>query len=110
MAKTEAKKGELDDDVARQTSRIDKAAAKSARLQEDIKVLESELAALAKEQAEMDKIRREETAAYSTAKATLETALGGIRQALSVLRDYYGAGSASMLQDESKFSALMQQP
>merc|ERR1711920_889878 len=27
-----------------------------------------------------------------------------------VLRDYYGAGSASMLQDDGKFGAFMQQP
>merc|ERR1719148_445038 len=109
MAKTEAKKAELEDDVARQTSRLDRAAAKSAQLKEEIKALESELAALAKEQAEMDKIRQEENADYTQAKSDLELGLSGVRKALDVLRDYYGAGSASMLQD-SKFAALMQQP
>jgi len=109
MAKTEAKKGELEDDVAKMTSRIDKAAAKSAQLQEEIKVLEGELAALVKEQAEMDKIRHDENAAYSTAKVDLELGLSGVRKALDVLRDYYGA-SASLLQDDGKFGAFMQQP
>merc|ERR1719393_982423 len=109
MAKTEAKKGELEEDVARQTSRIDKAAARSTQLKEEIQVLEAELAALAKEQAEMDKIRQESHADYETAKADLELGLNGVRQALVTLRNYYG-GAAAMLQDDSRFGAFMQQP
>merc|ERR1719253_1285411 len=108
MAKTEAKKSELEEDVARQTSRIDQASARSAKLKEEIQVLESELAALAKEQAEMDKIRQESHADYETAKADLELGLSGVRQALVTLRNYYG-GAAAMLQDDSKFGAFMQQ-
>merc|ERR1712026_319738 len=51
IAKTEFKKGELEDDIAKATSRIDQSAAKSAQLKEQIKVLEAELAALTKLQA-----------------------------------------------------------
>jgi len=109
MAKTEEKKGELEEDIAKMTSRVDKAAARSAQLQEDVKALEAELAALASDQAEMDKIRQESHADYVTAKADLELGLSGVRKAVALLRDYYGA-SASMLQDESKFGAFMQQP
>merc|ERR550525_282316 len=75
----------------------------------NIKTLEGELSALAKEQAEMDRIRQETHAEYSTAKADLELGLSGVRKALETLRDYYGAGS-SMLQDDSKFGEFMQQP
>merc|ERR1719352_1121666 len=57
MAKTEAKKSELDDTVAKLTNKIDRAASKSASLKEEVVALEAELAALAKSQAEMDKIR-----------------------------------------------------
>merc|ERR1719253_430960 len=109
MAKTEAKKSELEEDVAKQTSRIDKAHARSAKLSEEVQVLEAELAALAKEQAGMDKIRKETHADYQTAKADLELGLNGVRQALVTLRNYYG-GAAAMLQDDSKFGAFMQQP
>merc|ERR1712038_1473839 len=109
IAKTEAKKGELEEDIAKMTSRIDKAAARSAQLKEDFKTLEAELAALASDQAEMDKIRQESHADYVTAKADLELGLSGVRKAVALLRDYYGA-SASMLQDDSKFGAFMQQP
>jgi len=107
MAKTEQKKGELEDDVAKMTSKIDTAAAKSAQLKEEVKELEAELAALTKEQAEMDKIRQEENADFVQAKSDLELGLSGVRKALGVLREYYG--SASLIQD-SKFDALMQQP
>merc|ERR1712194_376099 len=104
MAKTENKKGELEEDVAKQTTRIDQAAADSAKLKDQVKTLEGELGALAKEQAEMDKIRGDQHAAYKQAKADLELGLSGVRKALEVLRDYYG--SASLLQDDS----FMQQP
>merc|ERR1712012_85355 len=93
------------------TSRIDKATARAAQLKEELKTLEGELAALAKEQAEMDSIRHEEHEDYTVAKADLELGLSGVRKALDVLREYYGgASSASMLQDDEKFGAFMQQP
>merc|ERR1719436_1198509 len=58
----------------------------------------------------MDKLRRDSHAEFTQAKADLELGLSGVRKALDTLRDYYGAGSASMLQDENKFGAFMQQP
>merc|ERR1719450_863037 len=97
MAKTEAKKSELDDDIKKLTTKIDQASAKSAELKEQVNALTSELAALAKEQAEMDKIRQEENSDYVTAKADLELGLSGVRKALTLLRDYYGS-DAAMLQ------------
>jgi hypothetical protein len=98
MAKTDEKKSELEEDISKLTTKIDKAAAKSASLKDEVKVLQGELAALAKSQAEMDKIRSEEHADYVQAKADLELGLEGVRKALSVLRDYYG-GSAALVQD-----------
>jgi hypothetical protein len=99
MAKTGAKKGDLEDDIAKMTTRIEAAAAKSAKLKEELQVLAGELAALAKEQAELDKIRGEEKSAYFAAKADLEQGLTGVRKALDVLQEYYAA-SASMLQED----------
>merc|ERR1719230_2030945 len=96
MAKTEAKQTELEDDISKLSAKIDKAAATSAKRKEQVK----------EEQAELDAIRSEEHAAYSTAKAELEAGINGVQKALSVLRDYYGG--ASLLQSDD-FS-MMQQP
>jgi len=97
IAKSEEKKSELEEDIAALTAKVDKAMAKSASLKADVKELQGELAALAKLQAEMDSIRSEENAAYTRAKADLTLGLKGVRDALSVLRTFYG-GAASMLQ------------
>merc|ERR1719345_690624 len=94
LAKTEAKKSELDSVISRLTSKIDLAAAKSAGLKDDVKTLSAELATLSREQAEMDSIRAEEKAAYDTAKAELELGVSGVQKALGVLKDYYQGGAA----------------
>jgi predicted nucleic acid-binding Zn-ribbon protein len=110
MAKTQAKKAELDDTIAQLTTKIDKAAARSTALEEEVKVLEEELAALAETQSEMDKIRQEENAAFTVAKTELEQGLGGVRKALGVLREYYGSAAAMIQEDDGKFKSFMQQP
>merc|ERR1719379_134848 len=105
-AKMEAKKSELNADIAKLTAKIDKAAAASARLKEDVRELQAELAELAKTQMEMDTMRHDEHEAYLESKSDLSAGLGGVRKALEVLRDYYG--SAALLED-GKFNSLMQQ-
>merc|ERR1740121_3294257 len=102
IAKTESKKNELNYDISKLTAKIDQAAAKSANLQE-------ELATLARQQAQMDKIRQESHAAFVQAKADLQEGLEGVRKALSVLREYYG-GSSALLQGSTDMSMMMQQP
>jgi len=107
MAKTEQKKDELNADIAKLTSKIDQAAAMSEQLKEDVAELQKELAALAESQAEMDKIRKEENAAYVAAKKDLEEGITGVQGALKVLRDYYEGGEALL---QGNMDALMQQP
>jgi len=111
LAKTKAKKEELTADIEKLTSKTDRAAAASAGLKADVKELQAELAKLSKSQAEMDTIRQETHSEYTTAKADLELGIEGVRKALSVLRDYYGGGaSASLVQSNTEFTAMMQQP
>merc|ERR1719158_2766737 len=111
MAKTEEKKTELDFDIAKLTSKIDVASARSTSLKGEVKILQGELAALAKLQAEMDKVRSETHADFVKAKAELEEGLAGVRKALDLLRTYYGsAAAAAMLQNGASFGAFMQQP
>merc|ERR1740122_856293 len=112
IAKTEAKKSDLEQDISKMTSKIDQAAAKSARLKGQVRELQSELAELARAQADMDKIRSETHADYEVAKADLQLGLSGVREALRTLRDYYG-GAASMIQanaDPAAFMQRMRQP
>jgi len=109
LAKTEAKKSELEGVISRLTSKIDLSAAKSAGLKGEVKTLQAELATLAKEQAEMDAIRAEEKAAFDKAKAELELGIQGVQKALQVLKDYY-QGGAAFVQNSASFDAFMQQP
>merc|ERR1719401_1959151 len=111
MAKTKAKKEELDHTISKLTSKIDKAAAKSASLKEDVKMLQAQLAKIARSQAEMDALRSEEHKDYLEAKHDLELGLSGVRKALAVLRDYYASGDGSaLLQDGADLGAAMTQP
>merc|ERR1719324_2355147 len=63
--------------------------AKSSKLKEEVATLEKELAALAKAQAEMDKIRSEEKAAFEVNSAEMKKGVEGVQLALKVLNDYY---------------------
>mmetsp|Transcript_86512 Transcript_86512/g.157877 ORF Transcript_86512/g.157877 Transcript_86512/m.157877 type:complete len:692 (+) Transcript_86512:68-2143(+) len=99
QAKTATKKSELDSELASLTSKIDTASAKSASLKGQVKALQADLAEMESSQAEATKIRQETNAAYVTAKKDLELGLTGVRQAISVLTEYYS--SASFLQQPS---------
>merc|ERR1719443_1795765 len=89
---------------------MDKAAATSAKLKDEVQELQAELAAIAREQAEMDEMRSEEHAAYVDAKKDLEQGLYGVGKALDMLRDYYGgfallqAGQPPMPEKHAKAS------
>merc|ERR1719356_1036698 len=102
MSKTEAKKSELEDDVAKLTSKIDTKTAKSAKLKEEVKELQEQLASMAKEQKEMDAVRKEQNTAYKSAKADFELGLKGVGKALSVLRKYYEGGDALLQEDDEQ--------
>merc|ERR1719387_697128 len=105
-AKNKANKDELTSDIDTLNAKIDKAAAASAQLKEEVATLQEELAHLAKTTMEMDKARADEHAAFSETKTDLEAGITGVTKALEVLRSYYGS---SLIQND-KFDSLMQQP
>merc|ERR1719198_2326836 len=68
---------------------IESMTARSAKLKEEVATLQKELSALAKAQAEMDKLRGEEKAAFDKNSAEMKKGIKGVQLALKVLRDYY---------------------
>merc|ERR1719240_2120811 len=69
--------------------------AKSAKLKEEVAALQKELAELAASQAEMDKIRSDEKALYDKNSAEMKQGIDAVKQALSVLKDYYASEGKS---------------
>jgi len=86
---TTAKKEESEALIEKKTSLIDSAVAKSSQLKERVAVLQDELAKLSKKQATMDKLRMEEKASFTQAKADMEAGIEGVQLALKVLKEYY---------------------
>merc|ERR1719408_1037931 len=69
MADTKQKIGELKYDIDKYSSKIDKAKAESVRLKDEVATLQRELAKIARSQSDANALRKEESAAYRTAKA-----------------------------------------
>merc|ERR1719497_155082 len=76
------------------STKIDSMTSRSAQLKTEVAELEKSLSALAKAQAEMDKIRLEEKEEYTKAKAAMAAGIKGVQLALKVLRDYYAKDKA----------------
>lgn len=91
LSETNTKNEEKSNEIAKLSTRIDRMAARSAQLKEEVAALQAQLAKLAKSQAEMDNLRREENAAFTASKAELEKGLTGIKLALKILNEYYGS-------------------
>jgi DNA repair exonuclease SbcCD ATPase subunit len=94
MGETEAKKADKEAAVEKLSTSIDSMSAKSAQLKSEVATLQKELAAIASAQAEMDKLRAEEKAAYDKNSAEMEKGIKGVQLALKVLNDYYAKDSA----------------
>merc|ERR1712066_807025 len=91
LAESNEKKSDKTDEIEKITTRIDRAAAASAQLKEEVATLENELSKLAKTQAGMDKLRQEEKATFAATKAELEKGISGVKQAMQILNDYYAS-------------------
>merc|ERR1719444_370664 len=89
LGETHAKKDDKTDEIKKLSTKIDGMAARSSQLKSEVAALQKSLAELAASQAEMDKLRKEENAAFLKNKADMEKGLEGIKLALRVLNDYY---------------------
>jgi hypothetical protein len=100
MSETKAKKEDKETDLDDLGTKIDKATSKIAKLKEEIATLQEELLAIAAAQKAADKIRSEEAAAWSEAKADYESGVEGVGMALQVLRDYYAEKDEAFVQTQ----------
>merc|ERR1711956_59670 len=94
LAESNAKKDAKTTEIKKLSTKIDQMTSRSAQLKGEVAELENGLSALAKAQAEMDKIRLEEKEAYTKAKAEMEAGIKGVQLALKVLREYYAKDKA----------------
>jgi len=90
LAETHTKKVDKTAAIEKLTTAIDAMTARSAQLKQEVAALQKALMELAKEQAEMDKLREEEAALYKKQKSDMELGLDGVKAALKVLGAYYG--------------------
>jgi len=100
LAESNAKKDAKTTEIKKLATKIDQMTSRSAQLKGEVAELEKGLSALAKAQAEMDKIRLEEKEEYTKAKAEMEAGIKGVQLALKVLRDYYAKGDKAHASDE----------
>merc|ERR1719203_1545320 len=89
MSETASKKEDKEAEIDKLSTKIDQMSAQSAKLKEEVASLQKALAELAASQAEIDKIRQSEKAAYNKNKPEMEKGLAGIKMALKVLNEYY---------------------
>merc|ERR1712087_340767 len=88
-SETNEKKADKTAEIEKLTTRIDQIDARSAQAKEEVAALQSQLAKLAKSQAEADRMRQEESASFKASKAELEKGLTGIKMALKILNNYH---------------------
>merc|ERR1719375_1239331 len=92
-AKSDAAKDEKSMTIDQLASRMDKASATVVLLEQKVKTLEAEIAALDKGNAEATKIRSEEKATYVKASSDFKLASEAVEKAIKVLKEYYSSGS-----------------
>merc|ERR1740121_757815 len=106
LSETSAKKAEKSNEIAKLSTRIDRMVARSAQLKEEVAAIQNQLAELAKSQASMDNLRREENAAFVASKAELEKGITGLKLALQILNEYYGSDGKAHTAAEGAASGI----
>jgi len=115
LATATSKEADLMDSIKALSARIDQKSSKSADAKAEVSELQQELAAIDKEQKELDQVRKDEHAAFMEAKTDLELGIKGVRKATAVLQDYYskedeGESTEEGPAPEAAFLQSMRQP
>jgi len=89
LSENEEKEADKIAEIEKLTTKIDQWSARSAQLKDEVAQLQSALSDLATNQAEMDKLRKEENTLFKSSKAEMEQGLEGVKLALKILNEYY---------------------
>merc|ERR1719161_2134966 len=107
MSKSKETREEKVATIDKLTARMDKAATTKAELEQSVKELEAEIAALDKGVSEATKIRTEEKATYEKSSADFKQAAEAVNEAIRVLKEYY---EGALIQTSSKKGTKTGQP
>ena len=91
MAKSTEKKEDLEAQVAKHSSQLESAVARSNTLAGEVAELPADLYAVAAQQLKMDTLRGEERKIFATAREDLEQGIAGIQKVSGIFRDNCGA-------------------
>jgi len=99
ISESKSKQADLSGKLDKTTARIAKAEADKAKLEEETKLLETEIAEIDAGQAEATKVRQEEHAEYLKASKDFKDSATAVAKAIAVLSEYYNsAGFAQVSQ------------
>merc|ERR1719231_1219343 len=101
-SESKAKQADLTGKLDKTTSRMEKAEADKASLNEAIKTLEGELAEMDAAQAEATKVRQEEHAEYLKASKDFKDSATAVAKAMEVLSEYYNSASFIQLRSTTQ--------
>jgi len=101
MGETQQKTDQLQYDVEKYSSKIDKAKSASSMLKDEVATIQQELLDIVKSMGEADELRSKEAKIYQESKSDMEQGLEGVRIAMKVLRDYYSAAALVQRQPAS---------
>jgi hypothetical protein len=100
MGMTKTSKKEREGTLEALTTRIEENVAEIAKLKQQKQALLGEIGDMEKSQGEMDKMRKDEHAAYKKVTEEMNAGLQAVQTALKVLRDFYSQeGEATFIQD-----------
>jgi len=102
-SESKAKQADLTADLDKHTARIEKAVAGKAKLEEEIKILSEEIAALDAGQKEATTVRQDENAAYLKASKDYKDSAAAVASATAVLRDYYEGAFVQVKTSQPEF-------
>merc|ERR1719316_1413159 len=103
MSESKAKQADLSGKLDKTTARISKAESSKAKLLEDIKSLETEIAEIDAGQAEATKVRQEEHEEYVKSSKDFKDSAAAVAKAIDVLSEYYGSSFVQVRAKQPEF-------